>query len=195
MDRESTLVLWSWARELAQSGAGLLAAPGLVNCVDIGTGCAMHERACNPAFLSMKLPVLISTFLGWWAAAGTMTLGTFIMERSQPHFDWREVILFNLFWCGFFAVPACLIAGFLVTQYLPVSSQWWRPAQMALLGGICGISVMGVLVGMASAYQNNFSSDGWYLCIFAAAAGAVCGFSLSRFKQKQPKLRASSAIS
>lgn len=139
-----------------------------------------------PLSLSMKLPVFFSALLGWAAAAGGLISTALIMSGFVFSPDWLGIILLYVSWSGIFALPACLIAGFITTKHLPATSRWWRPNKAALLGAGWGFLVMGVVVGFFLANRNLPFLSAWYLCLLAALSGAVCGFSLARFKQKLP---------
>ena len=139
----------------------------------------------------MKKPIFVSALLGWATAAVLMVVIAFVMDGSSSVADLWVPILLYVFWTGIFAVPACSIAGGLVNQFLPVSSANWKPERATLIGGVCGFLAMWVVLVLTSGELNIFQSYGWIPCVIAAPSGAVCGFSLARFKHKLLKLDAS----
>ncbi len=143
----------------------------------------------------MKLPVLYSALLGW-ASVPVLILAVAYLPGAPPTGgDIGLQLLVVTAYSGVIAFPACLAGGALVNGYLPPASPWWRPGYAALFGGFWG--AVTVLLLMAWMTHGEFPLGFKYLLqgFMGAVPGAVCGFSLARFKQRLFKVSASAPLS
>lgn len=140
----------------------------------------------------MKKAILLSALLGW-ASVPVLILTAASLPGAPPTGgDIGLQLLVVTAYAGVIAFPACLAGGALVNQYLPPASLWWRPGYAALCGGFWG--AVTVLLFMAWIIHGEFPLGFKYLLqgFNGAVPGAVCGFSLARFKQKLQKPETSS---